>query len=436
MPGMWSRAAALAADTPPQRNKAVDFLRAASITAVVLGHWLMAAIWVDADGTHASHLLALSPWTQWLTWAFQVMPVFFFVGGYANGVSWDSALRTNQSYRDWLYGRIGRLCRPVFPLLLFWAAAAWIARAAGVPAEMIRIASITALVPTWFLAVYFLVVILAPLAHAAWRRFGMATFWAPAAVAAVLDLLFFGAGVREPGWANYFFIWIAVHQLGFAWRAGRFSARGMALAWCLAGLAALIAMTEFGPWPRSLVGVPGEEISNTTPPHLPLLPLAAFQFGAVMLIENRLRRWLKRPAPWTTAVLLNGTIMTLFLWHSGSMMLSYGLSIWLGGIGLGLIPGSAIWWAMRPLWVLIFLAMTMIFLSLFARLERGSRASASAPHPARMICGLLVGGAGIGQLAMFGIGGDGPGGLRLIPLLLALGGMITALAPGPARTSH
>lgn len=430
MKHLWSRASALAAQTPPERNRVVDFLRAASIVAVVLGHWLMAAIWVDADGAHASHLLALSPWTQWLTWIFQVMPVFFIVGGYANGISWDAALRTGKSYQDWLYGRVERLCRPVLPLLAFWAAAAWIARSAGVPAEMIRIASITALVPTWFLAIYFLVVILAPLTHVAWRRFGMGSFWAPALVAAGLDAIFFGTEVRAPGWANYFFIWIAVHQLGFAWRARCFAARGKAMAWCLVGLGALIAMTEIGPWPRSLVGVPGEEISNTTPPHLPLLPLAAFQFGAVLLVEPILRRWLARPAPWTAAVLLNGTIMTLFLWHSGAMMLAYGIGIWIGGPGLGETPGTLLWWAMRALWMPAFLAVTLVFLSLFARLERGGRRERPAPSSARMIVGLLIAGAGLSQLALFGIGGDGPGGLRLIPLLLALGGIIAASWPG------
>ena len=32
--------------------------------------------------------LVLMPWTQWLTWFFQVVPVFFAVAGYASAVSW------------------------------------------------------------------------------------------------------------------------------------------------------------------------------------------------------------------------------------------------------------------------------------------------------------------------------------------------------------
>lgn len=361
------------------------------------------------------------------------MPVFFLVGGYANGASWEAAQRARKSYREWLHSRIARLCRPVAPLLLFWGAAAAIARAAGVPEEMIRIATITALVPTWFLVVYFLVVILAPSAHAAWQRFGMASFWIPASIAAALDALYFGAEIRAPGWANYFFLWIAVQQLGYAWRAQRFAARASAAAWCLLGLALLIVMTELGPWPRSLVGVPGEEISNTTPPHLPLLPLAAFQFGAALLLEPALRRWLARPTPWTATVLLNGTIMTLFLWHSGVMMLVYGGAIWLGGAGLSAMPGSAAWWLLRPAWLLAFLAGTCLFWVLFARFEAGARRASAPPPAARMILGLLTAGAGLSQLALFGVAGDGVFGLRAVALALALGGIGLALAPGRSR---
>ena len=52
-------------------------------------------------------------------------------------------------------------------------------------------------------------------------------------------------------------------------------------------------MIKFGPWPLSLVGVPGAEISNTTPPHLPLLALAAFQFGFVLTVQDAVNKALK-----------------------------------------------------------------------------------------------------------------------------------------------
>lgn len=426
MPRAWRKAAELAALTPVSRNRSADFLRAASIAVVVLGHWLMAGPWVDEQGSHLTHLLAVSPWTHWLTWIFQVMPVFFFVGGYSNAVSWQAALRDRKNYADWLRGRLGRLCLPVIPLLIFWALAAAASGAAGVPDEMVRLGSISALIPTWFLAVYLLVVVLAPLAHAAWRRFGMASFWAPALGAAALDALAFGADRPAPSWANYLLIWGAVHQLGFAWQSGAFAHRARAARWCAGGLILLTALTELGPWPRSLVGVPGEAVSNTTPPHLPLLALAAFQFGAVMLAEPALRRWLDRPGPWTATVLVNGSIMTLFLWHSSAMMLCIGLAILLGGPGLAELPGAGAWWALRPPWILVYALATFVFLGAFARLERGARRPAPAP-PAWLLIGcVLLAGAGLSVLALGGIRGAGDDGLRVLPLALALAGLYGA----------
>ena len=85
-PGAWSQARALAGRTPEARNRYVDFLRAASIGVVVIGHWLMAAAHTDSGSLELDDMLHVSPWTQWLTWAFQVMPVFFIVGGYANAI--------------------------------------------------------------------------------------------------------------------------------------------------------------------------------------------------------------------------------------------------------------------------------------------------------------------------------------------------------------
>jgi fucose 4-O-acetylase-like acetyltransferase len=96
---LWSRSSALAAKTPPTRNRYVDFLRAVSIGAVVFGHWLAAAPYVDERGELTpTHMLAVSPWTQGLTWVIQVMPVFFIVGGYANGISWRAARAAQRSY--------------------------------------------------------------------------------------------------------------------------------------------------------------------------------------------------------------------------------------------------------------------------------------------------------------------------------------------------
>ena len=116
----WSRVVALAEQTPEERNRYVDFLRAVSILMVITGHWLVAAPYYQ-DGTLVpGDLLELSPGTQWLTWLFQVMPIFFIVGGYANGVSLESAERRGVKYGGWLATRLHRLVTPLLALLIGW----------------------------------------------------------------------------------------------------------------------------------------------------------------------------------------------------------------------------------------------------------------------------------------------------------------------------
>jgi len=406
--GAWARALELADQTPESRNRYVDLLRAVAISAVVIGHWTMAAPYIGADGRAAiEHLLVVSPPTRTLTWLFQVMPVFFFVGGFSNGTSWRSTLRKGESFRSWFSSRLQRLLAPTLVLLAFWAVAGFVALQAGVPAEMVYTGSQIALIPTWFLAVYVLVCMLVPWTLAAWERFGMASVVGPLVLAGVMDVLFFTVPAARPAtWINYLFIWLAVHQLGYAWRDG-LKGGVRSLVWGLAGLAALIGMVTLGPYPVSLVGVPGQVLpgteailSNTRPPKLPLAALALAQIGLLLSLQGPLNRLLARRKPWAATVLANGMIMTIFLWHSTAMMLLFGLGIQLGGIGLGAFPGTAGWWAVRPLWILLFAASMPLFVALFRRFERTT--GREPPGSWRLVLGCF--GACLG-LAFAAIGG-------------------------------
>ncbi len=425
--GIWSRALDLAARTPSARHRGVDFLRAASIIVVVIGHWVMAAPWVDEAGPHIAHMLGHQEWTQWLTWILQVMPVFFIVGGFANGISWDAAVRDRKGYGEWLAGRLGRLLRPALPLILFWAVSGWLAVQAGVPAGMVGIASQIALVPTWFLAVYLLAVLLVPVSRAAWKRYGTASFWVPACLAVLVDAAYFRFGMHGFGWINYLLIWGAVHQLGFGWLDNRCARGGRAAIWFFGGLLLLVLLTESGPWPRSLVGVPGAEVSNTTPPHLPLLALAALQFGAVRMAENFLLLRLRNLRAWAATVLVNGMIMTVFLWHSTVMMLMFGAALLLGGLGLKSAPGSGQWWLMKLAWIGL-LAVAMLPVVGFASRWEQSAPGGKAPKALRQVAGSLILGGGMGLLAYRGIVHRDSGALSFVPLLLPfLGALIAGL---------
>lgn len=419
---IWTHAADLAASTPPSRNRYVDFLRALSIMAVIFGHWTAAAPYVNSDGALTpTHVLAVSPWTRWLTWLIQVMPIFFLVGGFSNGISWQAAQRNGQTYSDWLESRLRRLVGPVLTLISAWVVIGILAHFQGVSPRMIKVGSQMALIPIWFLAVYLGVVVLVPITHSLWERFGMRSFWGLAACAVAIDAVFF-AGVHWLGWTNYLFVWSAVHQLGYAWRDGHFSDARRTLPWAAGGLLLLVALTVLGPYPVSMVGVPGDDISNTTPPKITLLALGALQLGLLLSLQAPARRWLARARPWTATVLVNGMIMTIYLWHLTAMVLVIALASALGNVGLNLQPGTRAWWAARPVWLAIFLVALVPFVLVFSRFERPGKVHGAPPAAWRLVFGALAVSLGNALLALDGIAGEGVFGLRVTVLALPFAG--------------
>jgi hypothetical protein len=425
----------LAERTPETRNRYVDFLRAASIGVVVLGHWLMAAPAMDRGELTLSDMLHMAPWTQWLTWAFQVMPLFFIVGGYSNAVSWESARRAGRGYGAWIGARLRRLIGPVVPLLLAWSGIAVTAHYLGVHPDMIRIGSQVALIPTWFLAVYVMVCVAAPATHALWRRFGMASFWGLALGAVLVDAVAFSRDLPLLRWANYAFVWLGVHHVGYVWQAGRISRPAQALAWAAGGLAVLVVLVGMAGYPVSMLTVPGEEISNSRPPTLALLALGMMHAGLVLALQAPARRLLRGIRPWTATVLVNGTIMTLYLWHVTAMVLLVGLANLLGGIGLGLRPGSTDWWMTRPVWIFVCALVLSVFVTLFGRFEQPPRTAEARPLPAwQALAGATAVCVGLAALALGGIGAPGALGIRIWVVVLTLVG--AGLATGlPLRRS-
>jgi hypothetical protein len=411
---IWARALSIAERTPPSRNRYVDFLRALSIGAVVFGHWLIAAPWIDADRLRLDHMLAVQPWTQWLTLMFQVMPVFFLVGGYSNAASWDAAVRHGTPYGAWVAGRARRLIGPIVPLIVTWAVLAFVFRKFGVSFETIRQGSILALVPLWFLAVYLFVVLLVPVTRRAWTRFGMASYWVPVAAAVGVDVLRFHDGHRPAvGWINYLLVWVAMHQLGYLWRDGRLAGPRRALPWAIGGAAAWVLLTRLGPYPISMVGVPGDEVSNTLPPDILLLALGAAQTGAILTFEGPMRRWLAGTRPWAATVLVNGTIMSVYLWHLTVLALLIGLARLLGGVGLHLVPGTGAWWLGRLPWFAVLIGSLALLLTVVGRFERLSPVPSSfRPSALRILVGAALVSAGIAFLALGGIGAPGSFGVR------------------------
>jgi peptidoglycan/LPS O-acetylase OafA/YrhL len=428
---IWSQASQMAAQTPEERNRYVDFLRSISILVVIIGHWMIATAYVVDGKMNAGHLLAGRPQLHWLTWLFQVMPIFFIVGGYSNAVSLESAKRKGVGYGGWLSARLNRLVAPLLVLVIAWAVIAIAMMLFGARPEVIQYVSQAALIPTWFLAIYIVVVILAPAAYRFWRRYGFASFLVFAAGAALTDLAFFEFEMRWLGWTNYLWVWLAVHHLGFAWRDDRLGRVTKRLLFSATGFAALWLLTSQGPYPLAMVGSPDPGLSNTLPPKITLLALGIFQFGLLLSLEEPMRRALKGLRLWTATVLINSMIMTVYLWHITVMVIFAALLYLAGGIGLGIEPGTSDWWWSRPVWIAILFVLLLPVALLLSPLERRGRpADAKIPAPARQIAGALMICLGVALLAMYGYGGGPIARLDLMSFALVIvGSGISGLLP-------
>jgi Acyltransferase family len=418
---LWARAQHMAEQAPPERNRYVDFLRALSILAVVVGHWLVSAPYMQDGAVVGGHLLGIIPWTQWLTLGFQVMPIFFLVGGFSNGTSWAATLRKqdngrkNGHYSDWFSSRVQRLINPVLPLFLIWTLFAAFGTAAGVERGIVSMAAQLALVPVWFLSVYLIVSALVPYTYRLWQRFGLGSFWGLVGAAVVVDILTLKFNVPLINFLNFIFIWCAIHQLGYAWNAGYFTPAKARL-WALGGALSLAVLIIFGPYPVAMIGVPGANLSNSMPPTLALLALGVTQTGIALALEPAGRRMLDNMRIWTATVLLNGMIMSVYLWHLTAFVFVMVAAWLMGGIGLHAMPGSGDWWITRPIWFALYIIMLMPLVAIFAKFEQPKPLQARpAPLPHwRLLLGLILTCIGLGFTAAISIASpEGVTGVRL-----------------------
>ncbi len=105
-----------AAATPTDRNRAVDLYRAAAMAVVAVGHWLGMVVVIEGGEVTGGNLLDWSPQYGWITWIGQVMPLFFFVGGFASATSLRSAERRGVRPADWIATRLHRMVTPAAAL--------------------------------------------------------------------------------------------------------------------------------------------------------------------------------------------------------------------------------------------------------------------------------------------------------------------------------
>jgi fucose 4-O-acetylase-like acetyltransferase len=389
----------LASVTPVTRNRYVDLLRFVSIALVVLGHWLLAVLGFEVGRFVGENLLELEPDLQIATWLFQVMPIFFLVGGYTNALSWDSATRRGESYGDWLRARSTRLLRPALVFVAFWTVLPMLAVAIALPSSMALVGGREVSLPLWFLSVYVLVVAAAPALVSAHRRFGVAVVSALAAATVITDIAHYGLDLDWIAVANYVFVWLAILELGLLWRDGALrKVRWIPWAMLAGGAATVIALVTWFDYPVSMITLSHADRSNAFPPSLALLALGVAQTGLVLLLEDGANRWLERPRVWFATATANSMIMTFYLWNMSAVVLAAVL-VFPTGIAPQPEPLSAAWWALRPVWIALCAVCLLLFLFGFRWAERPVPLTPGRVSGAMSLAGTVLTAAGLAIIA-------------------------------------
>jgi len=352
------------------RDPFMDGLRALSLFVVVAWHWVFTVIsW--QHGPHAGNPIGSAPGLWALTWVLQVMPLFFFVGGFAHLRAWESVERAGGGYATFCRRRLGRLLKPA-ALCVGAVVAVRVAAGAIFPSvTWLGSAFTLVLSPLWFLCVYVVLVCLAPLGIWMHRRHGALVPVLLAAAACLVDVARFHGHVPVVAWLNFVFVWAFAHQLGFFWERLAAAPRRVALALAGGGLLGLVALTNIGLYPKSMVGVPGEAFSNMGPPTICILALCLLQAGVVALVRPAACRWLERPQARRLVEWATRRSMTVYLWHFVGFSVAYA-ALWVVGLHAPQTPGG-LWWLERPLYVLVPAMVTVPMVRAFSRFDGVAR---------------------------------------------------------------
>ncbi|MCF6467923.1 acyltransferase [Nonomuraea sp. MG754425] len=331
-----------------RREQRVDVLLAASVTAGVLGQWLVTS-YVVTDGLHVTSTpMALPEWAP-VTWLLQTLPVFFFASGYACGEP-----------------RSAPPLRTVPAFLLAWAAGTAVLSVNGFSLATIREILGSVLQPLWFLVPYLLLTAIAPWLRRAVLGHGWKAALVPALCVAVVDFLRFTW--PSSGWLGYVnavSVWAVPFLLGLAWRQRRING-----AWLLGGGGILAAaLIVLGAHPIGTAGVPMPDVA---PPNAVLLAFGCAQCGLAALAGDRLGH---RATGFRITAVISDAAVPLYLWHQTALALISLVTLRFGPIaGLTGQPTGAAWPALRLAW-----------LPLCATVLIGLLVPASPPRPRRRL---------------------------------------------------
>jgi hypothetical protein len=365
------------------RDGFVDAVRAFGTVVVVMLHWLIPVVAWDGQRLEVGN--ALSAGAGWLvTWVVQVMPLMFFAGGAATWMSLrpgDAAAASLRWPVAFLRRRLRRLLPPVLVFLACWMLIGPAAGLLGVPRAAVERAASIAPQLLWFVGVYALLLAVTPWCVRLHERFGLRVPAVLAVAAVGVDVVRFGTGTAALGWVNVLLVWLVPYLLGFSYadgRLGHLSRRTLAGV-AVASVGGLVALVSAGPYPLSMVGLPGDKLSNMSPPTVCLLAVTGYQLAVALLARGLVLRLLRRPRAASAVVFLRDRSMTLYLWHLTAMFVLTGLVLF--GLGSRLPAAwSGAWWLSRPAWYLALLGLLAVLVRAFSWIERSPSASRAVPR--------------------------------------------------------
>ena len=415
------------------RNRYADLLRVAAIGGVIYGHWLLVSVTYANGQLSGVDALDYVEWGRWVTWLFQVMPVFFLVGGYVNAQSWMAHHARGETWTQWVRDRVLRLLWPTAVYLVVGELAVLVARVAGVPVGEVAEAGWLSAIQLWFLPAYMALIALTPVLLAAHHRWGLAVPAAMALAAALVDVT--GRGdprLHAIGYLNYVFVWGCIHQWGFAWRDRTLTSPWWRVYVLTAGGAALLAgLLASRAFNVDMVGS-----GNTNPPSIALLAFAAVQSGMVLAAEPQASGLLSGERRWRWIQRLNARVMNAYLWHFVPVIV-----IVVAFYPTGVLPqpaiGSAQWWELRLAW---WALLTVVLVPLVLGVTLAERPMLRLPEglgrpgpwsPVLLLAGIVCAGVGLSKLAIGGFLAGG--GVPDLALALCALGLAAVLFTGRAR---
>lgn len=334
----------------------------------------MTALVADGGALHTASPLQHMPWLAPISWAFQTLAVFFLVGGHVATRGYTSARARGTTYGQWLTSRLSRLFKPVAVVLALWTVVATALLLTGAQFETVRTLVKLALSPMWFLLVFSALTAATPLLlrlHPLW----------PLVVVLHVDIVRFGLGGPDwLGWVNLAAGWLVPYTVGAAWTRGELE--GRRAGWLLFGGGAVLTavLVAWAGYPASMVGVPGASVSNLNPPTLAAVTFGLAQCGLALLLRDRLRSGMRRPAAWAAVALVNLSAMTIFLWHQTALMATTATGLAAGRLpGLHTVPDGLGWVAARLAWLPVFVLALAVCWSAFRSFEQGPRRVGGRP---------------------------------------------------------